>query len=69
MAPAHTQTADCYQNLFNHLSNEHGLTLTVSKMDEIIRHTLETVKRINSLPGNSAPTEVKEPVYIPHNAI
>lgn len=29
--------ADYYQELFNHMHHEHGLILTISEMDEIIR--------------------------------
>ena len=43
-----TEIADCYQNLFNHLSSEHNLILTISEMDEIIKHCLNTVSSINS---------------------
>ena len=42
------EIADCYQGLFNHLSREHNLTLTISEMDEIIRHSFNTVRSINS---------------------
>lgn len=38
-----TEIADCYQGLFSHLSSEHNLTLTISEMDEIIRHCLNIV--------------------------
>lgn len=30
------EIADLYQDLFNHMSQEHGLTLTISQMDDII---------------------------------
>jgi hypothetical protein len=36
------KVAACYQPLFNHMYNEHGLTLIVSEMDEII----ENVKKV-----------------------
>lgn len=37
-----TKLADCYQNLFNHLSSEHGLTLTISEMEQIVSLSQET---------------------------
>lgn len=43
-----TEIADCYQSLFNHLLSEHNLTLTITEMDEIIRHSLNTVGSINA---------------------
>ena len=43
-----TEIADCYQGLFNHLSGEHNLTLTITEMDEIIRHSLNAVGSINA---------------------
>lgn len=42
------EIADCYQSLFNHLSSEHKLILTISEMDEIIRLSLNTISCINS---------------------
>lgn len=47
-----TQYADCYQELFNHLMEEHDLTLTISEMDEIISKCLETIKRKKELTLN-----------------
>lgn len=43
------ELADCYQELFNLMSYEHGLTLTTSEMDEIIQTCLKTVQRIDDL--------------------
>ena len=47
------EIADCYQGLFNHLSDEHNLTLTITEMDEIIRHSLNTVGSINAKTKNT----------------
>lgn len=40
-----TEIADCYQSLFNHLSKEHNLILTISEMDEIINQSLIVVRK------------------------
>lgn len=42
------EIADCYQGLFNHLNQEHGLILTVSEMDDIIKESFNVVARFNS---------------------
>jgi len=41
------EVADYYQALFNHLSNEYDLILTITEMDEIIRLSLGVVEKIN----------------------
>jgi predicted small metal-binding protein len=46
---ANVEQASCYQKLFNHMSEEHGLTLLESEMDEIIQHSLNVVKQLNNL--------------------
>ena len=38
---------DAYQELFNHMNEEHGLTLLESEMDEIIRLSLMFVEKYN----------------------
>ena len=43
----HTEKADLYQPLFNHMSSEHGLTLTMSEMDEIMNHCDTFRKAVN----------------------
>lgn len=43
------EIADCYQKLFNHMSKEHGLTLTIQEMDEIIRLCQQTKDAYNLL--------------------
>ena len=37
------EIADQYQGLFNLMSKEHNLTLTISEMDEIIREAQKVV--------------------------
>lgn len=41
--------ADCYQNLFSFLSDEHGLTCTISEMDEIIAKSIAVTQKVNLL--------------------
>lgn len=43
------EIADCYQKLFNHMSKEHGLTLTIQEMDEIIHLSDQTKEAYNKL--------------------
>ena len=43
MIPDQKRIAECYQPLFDHLHNEHGLTLLVSEMDEI----MNLVEKVN----------------------
>ena len=43
------EIADCYQKLFNHMSKEHGLMLTIQEMDEIIHLCQQTREAINVL--------------------
>lgn len=43
------EIADCYQKLFNHMSKEHGLILTIQEMDEIIHLSQQTKEAINVL--------------------
>ncbi len=38
-----------YQELFNHFSKEHDLTLTVNEMDEIIKIVLDMKKKTDDL--------------------
>lgn len=40
---------ESYQNLFNHMADEHGLTLLQSEMDEIIRLSKEVVIKYDSI--------------------
>jgi len=44
------QIADHYQGLFNLMSNEHNLILTISEMDEIIIEAQRVVNKISSKP-------------------
>jgi hypothetical protein len=44
-----TTIADCYQELFNHFSKEHNVTLTISEMDEIVRISLQFVSNYKGL--------------------
>ncbi len=41
------EVADCYQNLFNHLSKEHNLTLNINEMDAIIKESLLVIENVN----------------------
>jgi len=41
--------ADKYQDLFNYMSKQHGLTLLISEMDEIITLAQLTIKNINKI--------------------
>ncbi len=36
-----------YQDLFNHMDKEHGLILTITEMDEIIRISQKVLHKIN----------------------
>jgi 5,10-methylenetetrahydrofolate reductase len=47
------EIADCYQKLFNHMSQEHGLILTIQEMDEIIHLSQQTKEEYNQLMTNS----------------
>jgi len=44
------ETADKYQGLFNLMSKEHNLILTISEMDEIIIEAQKVVNKISSKP-------------------
>jgi len=48
--------ADYYQGLFNLMHNEHGLTLTISEMDEIISESQKVVNKISA--ANSSDGDV-----------
>lgn len=48
-----TEVADCYQVLFNLLSKEHNLTLTISEMDEVIKSSHLVISKINELNNDS----------------
>ena len=39
--------ADKYQSLFNLMSKQYGLTLTISEMDEIIRESLKVINEMS----------------------
>jgi len=41
--------ADCYQELFNMMNQEHGLVLTLEEMDEIIYECNKVQKKVNEL--------------------
>ena len=41
--------AECYQPLFSHMSDEHGLILTVSEMDEILITCAKVIDSLNKL--------------------
>lgn len=43
------EIADTYQDLFNLMSNEHNLILTISEMDEIIHETQKIINNINNM--------------------
>lgn len=45
-----------YQGLFNLMHNEHGLTLTISEMDEIISESQKVVNKISA--ANSSDGDV-----------
>ena len=47
-----------YFPLFNHMSNEHGLILVKSEMDEIIRLSKEVVKKYDSVSNDD---DIKDP--------
>jgi hypothetical protein len=47
------EIADCYQKLFNHMSQEHGLILTIQEMDEIIHLSQQTKEAYNQLMTDS----------------
>ncbi len=42
------ELADLYQPLFNHMRNEHDLTLTISEMDEIVKYCTKFVEEFNN---------------------
>jgi hypothetical protein len=44
---------EAYQELFDHMINEHGLTLLQSELDEIIRLSQKTVERYNEASDGS----------------
>jgi len=46
----HREIADQYQGLFNLMSKEHNLILTISEMDEIITEAQKVVNKISSKP-------------------
>ena len=46
----HREIADQYQGLFNLMSKEHNLILTISEMDEIIIESQKVVNKISSKP-------------------
>lgn len=41
-----SETADCYQDMYNYLSEEHNLILTITEMEEIISYSLITINLI-----------------------
>lgn len=43
------EIAEQYQGLFNLMSNQHGLTLTISEMEDIVLEALKVVNKINYL--------------------
>lgn len=43
------EIADCYQKLFNHMFQDHGLTLTIQEMDEIIHLSDQTKEAYDKL--------------------
>jgi len=55
------EIADKYQDLFNHLSQEHNLTLTISEMDDIISEAQKVVKKSNRMEPKLQ--EVSENIY------
>ena len=48
MSHVNTEIADAYQPLFNILHG-HGIVLTISEMDEIIRESQKVVEKINEV--------------------
>lgn len=44
----HREVADKYQGLFNLMSKEHNLILTINEMDEIIIEAQKVVNKISS---------------------
>ena len=40
------EIADKYQDFFNFLSQEHGLTLTISEMDEMISESQKLIEKL-----------------------
>lgn len=46
----HREIADKYQGLFNLMSKEYNLILTISEMDEIIIEAQKVVNKISSKP-------------------
>ncbi len=47
MTYVNTEIADKYQKFFNFMSQEHGLILTISEMDEIIHEAQDLVKKFD----------------------
>ena len=45
------EIADKYQDLFNLMSNEHNLTLTISEMDDIIHESQKVVAQYLNISG------------------
>lgn len=41
------EKADKYQEFFNFMSQEHGVTLTISEMDEIMIEAQKLLEKIN----------------------
>jgi hypothetical protein len=51
------EIADCYQELWNHMNQDHGLILTISEMDDIINESQKVITKINNLYENTGATE------------
>ena len=43
------QIAEIYQPLFNHMTDEHGIILTVTEMDEIIKLAQKVTEQYNNV--------------------
>jgi hypothetical protein len=54
------EEADKYQGLFNLMSKEHNLTLTISEMDNIIREAQKVVHLENRKLSNQISELIKE---------
>jgi hypothetical protein len=47
------EIADCYQKLFDYMYQEHGITLTIQELDEIIHLSEQTKEAYNQLMTDS----------------
>jgi hypothetical protein len=44
--PIASERADIYQEFFNFMMQQHGLTLTISEMDEILKEALKLYEKL-----------------------